>query len=448
MSKMDLERKNYVPENYEEMYEDEIDLKEIFLILWRNKVKIMAIAFACMIIGFISGKVMGIKNKKSTVVVEYTYPGIEEGKAPNGSTLGLTYNQLKNIFMIKDVFHKMPELEKENIDEDDVLNGIKITPVLPKNLKEGEVYNSNKFTYSLKISDSDEKNEEILRNFVEVQKDYFKRNYTLTSRLPILDYSKNTTYDYNDIISVVDNSIKTATLTIENLNKDLISLEDKVEIQNILKELKIMKDINLVKLKNMVEDYRVTRNPEELMIGYRQQLEELEKQKEKIIGKISQLESMIKNYKPDNKNIVVMNNGNSEKIKTDEENYYTEFLRQLANEKIRLSDIQVEIKYINKKMKQEKNIDSSKSVEVDKEIESVINRFNDKVEKINNLTVKNYNRKYSEIIKVAESVTTKSNSKTSLMTLVGLILGGFFGICYVFVRNLIFEEKKKKNNNQ
>ena len=39
-----------------------------------------------------------------------------------------------------------------------------------------------------------------------------------------------------------------------------------------------------------------------------------------------------------------MSNGNSEKIKTDDENYYTEFLRQLSAEKIKLSDIQVQIK--------------------------------------------------------------------------------------------------------
>ena len=48
-----------------------------------------------------------------------------------------------------------------------------------------------------------------------------------------------------------------------------------------------------------------------------------------------------------------MSNGNSEKIKTDDENYYTEFLRQLAAEKIKLSNIDVDIKYISRKMNQQ-----------------------------------------------------------------------------------------------
>ena len=435
---MDLERKNYMPENYGEVYEDEIDLKELFLVLWRNKVKILIIAFICMVLGFAAGKITGVKSKKSTVIVEYTYPGIEEGKSPSGNTLGLTYNQFKNIFMIKDVFHKMPELK-----EDGVLNGIKITPVLPEDLKEGEVYYPNKFTYSLKTGISKETDEEILKNFVEVQKDYFKRNYTLTSRLPMLDYEKSATYDYKDIISVLNSSLNVAVSTVGNLEKDIISLEDKIEMENILKELNILKSINLEKVRNMVEDYRVTKNPDELMLNYRQQLEELDRQKEIVAGKISQLESMIKNYKPDNKNVVIMSNGSSEKIKTDEENYYTEFLRQLSAEKIKLSDIQVQIKYINKKMNQEVNTDTLKSEEVNKELKFITEELNRKIEKINDLTVKNYNKKYSEIIKVVEAVTTKSNSKTMLITLAGLILGFFFGACYVLVGNFIFEEKKK-----
>lgn len=424
-----------MPENYGEVYEDEIDLKELFLVLWRNKVKILIVAFICMVLGFAAGKTNAAKSKKSTVVVEYTYPGIEEGKSPSGNTLGLTYNQFKNIFMIKDVFHKMPELENNGLTEDGVLNGIKITPVLPEGLKEGEVYYPNKFTYSLKTGVSRETDEEILKNFVEVQKDYFKRNYTLTSRLPILDYGKSVTYDYKDIISVINSSLNAAVSTVGNLEKDLISLEDKVEMENILKELNI--------LKNMVEDYRVTKNPDELMLNYRQQLEELDRQKEITAGKISQLESMIKNYKPDNKSVVIMSNGNSEKIKTDDENYYTEFLRQLSSEKIKLSDIQVQIKYINKKMNQEVNTDASKGEEVNKELKFITEELNEKIIKINDLTVKNYNKKYSEIIKVVEAVSTKSNSKTMLITLAGLILGFFFGACYVLVGNFIFEEKKK-----
>lgn len=432
-----------MPENYGEVYEDEIDLKELFLVLWRNKVKILIVAFICMVLGFVAGKITGAKSKKSTVVVEYTYPGIEEGKSPSGNTLGLTYNQFKNIFMIKDVFHKMPELENNGLTEDGVLNGIKITPVLPEGLKDGEVYYPNKFTYSLKTGVSRETDEEILKNFVEVQKDYFKRNYTLTSRLPILDYGKSVTYDYQDIISVINSSLNAAVSTVGNLEKDLISLEDKVEMENILKELNILKNINLTKVKNMVEDYRVTKNPDELMLNYRQQLEELDRQKEITVGKISQLESMIKNYKPDNKSVVIMSNGNSEKIKTDDENYYTEFLRQLSAEKIKLSDIQVQIKYINKKMNQEVNTDALKGEEVNKELKFITEELNEKIAKINDLTVKNYNKKYSEIIKVVEAVSTKSNSKTMLITLAGLILGFFFGACYVLVGNFIFEEKKK-----
>ena len=440
---MNLEKKEYIPE-CRDVYEDEIDLKELFLVLWRNKIKIMAAALICMIIGFGIGKINGAKNKKSTVVVEYTYPGIEEGKSPSGNTLSLTYSQFKNIFMIKDIFHKMPELLEMGLTEDRVLNGIKITPVLPEELKKGEVYFPNKFTYSLKMADSSEKDEEILKNFIEVQKDYFKRNYALTQRLPMLDYQKSLKYDYKDIIFILNNSLSNAIAILQDIDQNIISLEDKVEIQTILKELKILKEINLVKITNMVNDYGVTKNQKELLLDYRQQLEQLKIQREKVLGKIAQLESMVKNYKPESKDIVVMSNGSSEKIKTNDENYYTEFLKQLADEKIKLSNIDVDIKYISKKMNQQVNEDVVKTEEVNTELKFIADTFNEEAEKINSLTVKNYNRKYSEIIKVTEAVTTKSSSKTIIMTLAGLILGGFLGVCYVLVANFIFEEKKKK----
>lgn len=440
---MNLEKKEYIPE-CRDVYEDEIDLKELFLVLWRNKIKIMAAALICMIIGFGIGKINGAKNKKSTVVVEYTYPGIEEGKSPSGNTLSLTYSQFKNIFMIKDIFHKMPELLEMGLTEDRVLNGIKITPVLPEELKKGEVYFPNKFTYSLKMADSSEKDEEILKNFIEVQKDYFKRNYALTQRLPMLDYQKSLKYDYKDIIFILNNSLSNAIAILQDIDQNIISLEDKVEIQTILKELKILKEINLVKITNMVNDYGVTKNQKELLLDYRQQLEQLKLQREKVLGKIAQLESMVKNYKPESKDIVVMSNGSSEKIKTNDENYYTEFLKQLADEKIKLSNIDVDIKYISKKMNQQVNEDVVKTEEVNTELKFIADMFNEEAEKINSLTVKNYNRKYSEIIKVTEAVTTKSSSKTIIMTLAGLILGGFLGVCYVLVANFIFEEKKRK----
>lgn len=440
---MNLEKKEYIPE-CRDVYEDEIDLKELFLVLWRNKIKIMAAALICMIIGFGIGKINGAKNKKSTVVVEYTYPGIEEGKSPSGNTLSLTYSQFKNIFMIKDIFHKMPELLEMGLTEDRVLNGIKITPVLPEELKKGEVYFPNKFTYSLKMADSSEKDEEILKNFIEVQKDYFKRNYALTQRLPMLDYQKSLKYDYKDIIFILNNSLSNAIAILQDIDQNIISLEDKVEIQTILKELKILKEINLVKITNMVNDYGVTKNQKELLLDYRQQLEQLKIQREKVLGKIAQLESMVKNYKPESKDIVVMSNGSSEKIKTNDENYYTEFLKQLADEKIKLSNIDVDIKYISKKMNQQVNEDVVKTEEVNTELKFIADMFNEEAEKINSLTVKNYNRKYSEIIKVTEAVTTKSSSKTIIMTFAGLILGGFLGVCYVLVANFIFEEKKKK----
>lgn len=440
---MNLEKKEYIPE-CRDVYEDEIDLKELFLVLWRNKIKIMAAAFICMIIGFGIGKINSAKNKKSTVVVEYTYPGIEEGKSPSGNTLSLTYSQFKNIFMIKDIFHKMPELLEMGLTEDGVLNGIKITPVFPEELKKGEIYFPNKFTYSLKMADSSEKDEEILKNFIEVQKNYFKRNYALTQRLPMLDYQKSLKYDYKDIIFILNNSLSNAIAILQDIDQNIISLEDKVGIQTILKELKILKEINLVKITNMVNDYGVTKNQKELLLDYRQQLEQLKLQREKVLGKIAQLESMVKNYKPESKDIVVMSNGSSEKIKTNDENYYTEFLKQLADEKIKLSNIDVDIKYISKKMNQQVNEDVVKTEEVNTELKFIADMFNEEAEKINSLTVKNYNRKYSEIIKVTEAVTTKSSSKTIIMTLAGLILGGFLGVCYVLVANFIFEEKKKK----
>lgn len=445
---MNLEKREYIPREYEEMYEDEIDLKELFLVLWRNKIKIMIIAFICMVLGFGAGKVMGAKSKRSTVVVEYTYPGIEEGKSPSGDILGATYSQLKNIFMVKEIYSKMPELANLNILEDNMLNGIKITPVIPENLEKGTVYNPNKFTYSLKLTGSSEMDEEVLRNFVEVQRDWFKRSFNVENQLSTISFEESSYYDYKDIVLIIENSMISTENSINILLKNTLTNEDRIEMQNILKELRILKEINLAKVKNIIEDYNVTKNPENLMITYRQQIETLEIERAKSTGKIAQLEDMIKNYKPSERDVMIISNGSTESVKADTENYYTEFLRQLATEKIRLSEINAEIKYINEKMKRNLNVDENRNQIVNQELENITKANNEKIQRVNELTLKNYNRKYGEIIKITEDFTTKSNSKTMLITLAGLVLGGFLGVCYVLLGNFIFEEKKKGFQNQ
>lgn len=197
-----LEKGQLIEKDYE-IYEDEIDLKELFLVLWRNKIKIIVIAVICMILGFISGKVMANKNKRASVVVEYNYPGIEAGLTPTGERFSPTYRQFKNIFMIKTIYDELPELNNENFSQDDLLSAIKISPVLPKDLKDGEVYYPNSFTYNLKISKSDEENENILKYFIDIQRDYFKENYKLGIKIPYLNFDKNIPYDYYDMVSII-----------------------------------------------------------------------------------------------------------------------------------------------------------------------------------------------------------------------------------------------------
>lgn len=438
-----LEKGQLIEKDYE-IYEDEIDLKELFLVLWRNKIKIIVIAVICMILGFISGKVMANKNKRASVVVEYNYPGIEAGLTPTGERFSPTYRQFKNIFMIKTIYDELPELNNENFSQDDLLSAIKISPVLPKNLKDGEVYYPNSFTYNLKISKSDEENENILKHFIDIQRDYFKENYKLGIKIPYLNFDKNIPYDYYDMVSIIDSSLGSAINSINKIDPKYMSARNSIEMQSLLKELEILRTVNIEKIKNLINDYNITKNPEELMVTYRQKLEDLNIAKEKSLGKITQLENMVKTYKPNEKSIVIMSNGSSEKVNTEEENYYTEFLRELAAEKIRLSDINIQIKYLKDKMNKSLNKDITKTEEVNKDIEFIVIKVNEKIKRINELNIENYNKKYADIIKIRENITTTSDSKTLILTLAGLILGGFLGICYVLLMNFINEEKNKR----
>lgn len=222
-----------------------------------------------------------------------------------------------------------------------------------------------------------------------------------------------------------------------------MSARNSIEMQSLLKELEILRTVNIEKIKNLINDYNITKNPEELMVTYRQKLEDLNISKEKSLGKITQLENMVKTYKPNEKSIVIMSNGSSEKVNTEEENYYTEFLRELAAEKIRLSDINIQIKYLKDKMNKSLNEDVVKTEEVNRDIEFIVTKVNEKIKRINELNIENYNKKYADIIKIRENITTTSDSKTLILTLAGLILGGFLGICYVLLMNFINEEKNK-----
>ena len=444
---MESKRKNYMIENHNDFYEDEIDLKEIFLILWRNKIKIGSIALVFMIIGFVTGNINNIKSKKAVAVIEYNYPGIEKGKTPEGDSLGPTYQKFKNIFMVKQIFKEMPELSKKNLSEDDILAAIKISPVIPKDLKKEEIYYPNKFILSFKGTPSTKQNETILKTFLEVNKNFLKNNYTNKILLPKIDYSYIKSYDFKDEITILNSSLTAAISISTALNKELIDFQYKAKLQTLIKDLELLKNIDLVRVNNIIEDYKMTKSPETLELFYKQQLEKLEKNKEVVLNDISELEKMIKKYKPENKEILLLNNSTNSKIRTNEEDYYTEFLRELSRERLTLSKINSEINYIHKKMIQPLNTNDDKDYKLEEKIKNIVKSTNENIDSINNLIDISYNQKYSNLVQIIKPVTTESSGKTMLITLIALILGLGFGTFYVLVANYIFEEKKNKKNN-
>ena len=93
-----LEERNYYTD------EDELDLLDLVRTLMKHKKMIGLVTILISLIILVGGYIYNKSTLKSSVVIALDYPGVEDGKNPNGTTF--SSNELMPVSVVNKVFEK------------------------------------------------------------------------------------------------------------------------------------------------------------------------------------------------------------------------------------------------------------------------------------------------------------------------------------------------------
>lgn len=455
-------------------YDDEIELMDIFRVLWKRKVMIGALVFFGVFITLLFVQFKYPKIKRVTCQIDLSFPGISEHKNPDGTlfekddiilpeVIGMAYERL-----IKNYGN-----ENNKIIIHDILHSIQIIEVIPedilKKISEAQKKNSEfpffATVYKIKAETnettlvSDELMAAIARDVVDSYKYYFGQRYGIEPLVKIEFPEKfiesNEFYDILNVfhvystklIAVLDEKIKRA-----GYFKSKTSGYSYLDIKN---EVELLQDTQIKPLQAIVTNTKMTREMDASISVNQNKIKSLEslKQKKEMEADVSR--KLLRDMLNDVQGGISRANGASAsmspEIKLDsalydemKKNDYKSFLlKSIIDAEVAAINSTVDIEFLKKDMEEiQKNKQTSGKIE---NMESKMVKVKDHLIAYARM-VDEINSEYlSERIKnsititrlpMVEMVRGKSLRLMLLLALCGsLFMAVFFAFLYEYIRN-------------
>lgn len=465
---------------YDYQYEeDEIDLKELLLVLIRGK-KIIALTTIIILVITILGSVIipnvniGTKGEVQTVVKLY-FGGINKGLTPDG--LAYDPNEIKNSEVLDMAMDKMALKNKPAVY--DVAECISLTAVLPDEVAETLQNISNLKTEELKLEKLEsleinpdtyivsfnvqnklglslEEGRELLDNVALAYKEQLMKKY---SKYEILadTFAGDFDIDKYDYIQAAD-----------LLNEQIINMEQYAERnmtdatftskrtgmskKDILDTLEAMKDVNIEMLYTKIAVSYATKDAAKSVAVYEKLAEDKEKAYSKSNEEANSLYALISNFKAPEQTLVLNNGqGDSYTLKNQNSQYDSMVTRYIqAGSKATMA--QADSEYYSAEAERFKNADtfSGPNTKEAKEIVKLIGNTKDgivKAMKTLNITAKDYydNKAYQKYVE--QLIPTKNYDKENGVNLmlnmaIAIAVGLFLGMLIVIFKEYILKEEQ------
>ena len=424
--------------------DDEIDLMELIRTLGKYKGLILTstllVALLCTGGGYLYNKI----NTVNSTIIGFNYPEIENGKNPDGSVF------FKDNIIPLNVINKVYTENKDKIKADgiaDFKTRIKVEGIIPEAtearienaLKKGEILAYTPTQYKISTKESKEILEELSTDSIVEFINKYKPNYAVAEIEEFKNYDYDNIYTLlNDRIALLKSNINSETkqnyisnklgYSFNELSVKLESL-DRVELQDYYSYF----TVHGLSLSKVMRETR-----------YDSEIREIRLEKEKLQAKAQIIKSMLEQYKPTNRNIVVPNVGEfGIKINTENE-YYSGLINEYLNVNSKIKDEEFTIK----KLQEEKEIvnypsENQKKV-IDQKLNVITTKLNGIINELNKINEEYVNAKYSDMIKIVSPVTEINNGKPVVLFLaIGIVLGGMLGIFLAFMKEFAKNYKAK-----
>ena len=424
------------------MNSDEIDLVDLFKILLNNKVLITGITILVFMASCIGAVVVNSNSKSSKAIIGYNYDGISNGKSPDGSAFSTS--EIVDSIILNRVYRRYPKLKEKKLTIKDIVTAVKITGITPKNisqlaeisLKKGERfrYTPSDYIVTLKLTGDNELDRNILNTLLYEYADYFAFKYNNNIVFPKMELDKLAGYDYTDRIEIIKENVLQVMRSAEGLSgKGFISKQIGYSYEDIVRFLKNVEQVDLGNVASRIAIENVTNDPFGRELVLKNQIRELELEKERLTGTSQVLEKMLENYKPDSRQVLLPTLGEGITLSTEEE-YYTDLLNRYRDANTTIMEINVEIKERERVLSQISTVSNMALDTVRKNIEGTINKFNSIIDDVNVMNLEYNNRYYSDQVRIISPAETVGTSKSKIILITGFIMGLILGIMAAFLR--------------
>lgn len=442
-------------ESLEDNMDDEIDLLEIIEVIFKRKVLVISIAIIVSLIGIVVGGYEYYNSKNVRTIIGYNYDGISKGLNLDGSQF--TSRDIKNTIVARRVYDKYPVLKEKGVSFTKFMGAIKIEGIVPDDisniaqnyLKKGEqfVYNPADYIIKLKLTNDTNLDSEILNNLVSEYIEYVNYKYKKNDTVPTVNIGNIEKYDYEDRVKVIELNVGIGKRMAKRLSeKDFVSKSTGLTYEDAVRILDSIEEIDLKNISSGIEISNITNNISERKLVLDSEIRKLELEKNKANGKAQVLKGMLEKYKPSTRKMILPTIGETGiKISTEEE-YYTKLLKTYEITATRVKELEIEI--ADKIMiKSKLNGDNKKDKErVTKEIETVVNKYNEVAGKINVMNQEYYNKYFANSVRVIAPTSVSSDSKAKIIVLASIILGIMLGLGSAFLAELKDKYHENKNN--
>ncbi|MGL6099700.1 MAG: Wzz/FepE/Etk N-terminal domain-containing protein, partial [Fusobacteriaceae bacterium] len=428
-------------------YDDEIDLRELILILVKEKKTIFLTTVLVTLLALGGALLERDSSKKASAIItsDFKSKTLKQEDLLIGNVLEKVYseNQIR---------------EKNELTLDEFSQEFMITGVIPSAIeskreflsKSGEVleFTPTSYKVQLRVGSIDE-SKEILKDYLRELNGYYREKNESNYRFKKYDTTilKNKIYNYEDYLSILEErkaSLKELLKGRELTKLDYVSYGFKY--REIAIDLENLETIAIVELKNYLLATNIVRDKDKFKSEFLNRKNVLENEISEKKSEAQNYKNILDSYKLDNNKVIVPRGVKIAVGENKKEQYYTELMASyLKAEK--------EVLALDEKLKELESINTNlKNPTVEEEryivnlLEGIIGRYNEIVDTANSLEIKENAIQNGSLIKVAAPVQTESQSKAKLILAVGIVMGMFMGVMMAFVKTFYtsFKDYSKK----
>ncbi len=215
--------------------------------------------------------------------------------------------------------------------------------------------------------------------------------------------------------------------------KGFISKQVGYSYEDIVRFLKNVEEVDLGNVASRIAIENVTNDPFGRELVLKNQIRELELERKRLIGTSEVLERMLKEYKPDSRQVLLPSLGEGIKISS-EEDYYTDLLNRYREANTKIMEINVDIRERERVLSEISAVSDIALDTVRKNIEDTINKLNNIIDDVNVMNREYTNQYYSDQVRIISPAETVGGSKARVVVAMGLVMGLILGSMAAFLR--------------